>query len=107
MKKQFWKNINEKHTVQKGDIYANLEIIKSYKTNKKPLIEIIDLKQSFKSFRKEKLIYEGLSLNIYENETIAFLGGNGAGKTITVESICGYRQYSGGQIKYNYEYEHN
>ncbi|MGL4951671.1 MAG: ATP-binding cassette domain-containing protein, partial [Mycoplasma sp.] len=24
-----------------------------------------------------------------------------------VESICGYRQYSGGQIKYNYEYEHN
>ncbi|MGL4950521.1 MAG: ATP-binding cassette domain-containing protein [Mycoplasma sp.] len=107
MKKQFWKDIGSKPEKIKTDAYSKLEIIKTYKAKAKPLIEIKNLKQSFKSFRKEKLIYEDLSFNIYEHEVVAFLGGNGAGKTITVESICGYRQFAGGEIKYNYDYTNN
>ncbi|MGL4948598.1 MAG: ATP-binding cassette domain-containing protein [Mycoplasma sp.] len=105
MKNKFWKNLKKESTIVNKDLYKGLEIIRSYKTEKQPLIEVENLKQSFKSLKKEKLIYENLSFNIHNNERVAFLGGNGAGKTITVETICGYRKPASGNIKYNYEYE--
>ncbi|MGL4343501.1 MAG: ATP-binding cassette domain-containing protein [Metamycoplasmataceae bacterium] len=105
--KNIWEIINKKEKKNIQNKYEDLEIIKNYSSNSNILIEIKNLKQSFKTFKKEKIIYENLSFNIYENEKIAFLGGNGAGKTISVESICGYRKYTDGIIKYNYSFVNN
>ncbi|MGL5438251.1 MAG: ATP-binding cassette domain-containing protein [Metamycoplasmataceae bacterium] len=107
IKKILWEKIKEIPYKQKSDLYKDLETIRTYNSDAKVLIEINNLKQSFKTLRSEKIIYENLSFKIYENERTAFLGGNGAGKTITTESICGYRKFADGKISYNYDYVNN
>ncbi len=74
---------------------------KSYKGNK--LIEVKDLRKSF----GDKVVLDGIDIDLYENQNVAILGGNGAGKTTLVEIVVGLNKPTSGEIKYNYKYERN
>lgn len=73
------------------------------KENKKLLIEIKDLTKVFGHKENKVTAINGVSLNIYQNQNIALLGGNGAGKTTFVEIISGLNKQTSGEIKYHFE----
>ncbi len=73
----------------------------------KPVIEVKDLKHHFRTKKGKKILYDGLNLEIYENERLAIIGPNGAGKTYLVSLICGYAKFHEGEIKYNFKYSHS
>lgn len=98
-------NVKDKVIVDNLSSYGqNYECEKfiTYKNvdSKNVLIEVKDLKKSFDT----KHVLRGISLNFHENEKIAILGGNGAGKTTFVEILAGLNKPSSGEIKYNYNY---
>ncbi|MCH5142490.1 MAG: ABC transporter ATP-binding protein [Clostridiales bacterium] len=59
------------------------------------VIEIENLKKSF----KEVKAVDGLSFNVKDGELFAFLGVNGAGKSTTINIICGILNKDGGTVK--------
>lgn len=59
------------------------------------IIEIENLKKSF----KEVKAVDGLSFSVKEGELFAFLGVNGAGKSTTINIICGVLNKDGGTVK--------
>ena len=59
------------------------------------VIEIENLKKSF----KEVKAVDGLSFGVKEGELFAFLGVNGAGKSTTINIICGILNKDGGTVK--------
>ncbi len=59
------------------------------------IIEIEDLKKSFKDVKA----VDGLSFKVKEGELFAFLGVNGAGKSTTINIICGVLGKDGGTVK--------
>ena len=59
------------------------------------VIEIENLKKSF----KEVKAVDGLSFSVKEGELFAFLGVNGAGKSTTINIICGVLNKDGGTVK--------
>ena len=59
------------------------------------VIEIENLKKSF----KEVKAVDGLSFKVKEGELFAFLGVNGAGKSTTINIICGVLSKDGGTVK--------
>lgn len=67
----------------------------------KPLIKVKSLTQKF----KDKVVYENIDFEIYENERLAFLGPNGAGKTTVISSVSGFLKQTQGNIEYFYDYE--
>lgn len=85
-------------------INGKFETIINQPKNKKPLIEIKNVKKSFYAHGQTKEVLKSISLNINENENLAILGGNGAGKTTLVEIIVGLNKPSEGEINFNYEY---
>lgn len=91
-----WKNISKKgkplEPVFLEPIFDNSSV------NKKVLIKISNLKQVF----GKKLIYNNVSFNIYEGETLSLLGCNGAGKTTLVETLAGINKQTSGKIKFLY-----
>ncbi|WP_029513175.1 ABC transporter ATP-binding protein [Mycoplasmopsis primatum] len=67
------------------------------------LHKIVEIKNLVKEFRtgKNKLkAVNDLTLSIYENQNIALLGSNGAGKTTAVEMLVGIQKPTSGLIKY-------
>lgn len=106
MKNNFWKNLTNS-AVAIDTILDHKPILRENDPKQNILVEIKNLKQEFKSIKKTNLVYKDVSFNIYENERLGFLGTNGAGKSITVETICGIRKPAGGEIKYNFEYSKN
>lgn len=97
--KNIWKNINQN----------KIEIVKkefpkiiNNKFDKKALIEVKNLKKSYKKFgRPENLIFDNVSFNIYEDEVLALLGSNGSGKTTIVEIISKIKKQSSGEVILN------
>ena len=59
------------------------------------IIEIENLKKSF----KEVKAVDGLSFSVKEGELFAFLGVNGAGKSTTINIICGVLNKDDGAVK--------
>ena len=59
------------------------------------IIEIENLKKSFKDVKA----VDGLSFSVKEGELFAFLGVNGAGKSTTINIICGVLGKDGGKVK--------
>lgn len=66
--------------------------------NKTNLIKVDDI---HKSFGKNNVL-KGVSFTINEQENIAILGSNGAGKTVTIEIIAGLLKPTSGSVKYNF-----
>ena len=60
-----------------------------------PAIEVDGLRKSYGG----RAVLRGLSFHVGRGEIFALLGPNGAGKTTTVETIEGYRQADGGNVR--------
>lgn len=61
------------------------------------LNKIIELKNVYKSFG-EKVVHQGINLDIYEGEKITVLGGSGTGKSVLLKLIIGLLQADSGSI---------
>lgn len=59
---------------------------------------IIEIENLEKSFKEVKAV-DGISFKVREGELFAFLGINGAGKSTTINIICGTLQKDGGKVK--------
>lgn len=59
--------------------------------------KIIEIKELSKSFGDVKAVRD-VSFNVREGELFAFLGVNGAGKSTTINIICGQLSKDGGQV---------
>lgn len=59
--------------------------------------KIIEIKELSKSFGDVKAV-RGISFNVREGELFAFLGVNGAGKSTTINIMCGQLSKDGGQV---------
>ncbi|MDE6563116.1 MAG: ABC transporter ATP-binding protein [Malacoplasma sp.] len=78
-----------------------------YKPNSK-LKKIIEIKDLNKSFNHQKNhVLKNLSIDFYDGENVAILGGNGAGKTTFVEILAGINKPDGGILKYNFDYKNS
>lgn len=67
----------------------------------KPIIEIVDIKQSFKKAEfQELLVLDKINLKVHENEIIAILGKSGSGKSTLLRIIAGLIAPSSGQVFY-------
>ncbi len=58
---------------------------------------IIEIKDLVKSYGKAKAV-DGISFTVAEGELFAFLGENGAGKSTTINILCGVLQQDSGSI---------
>ncbi len=66
-----------------------------------PIIEIIDVRKSFKKGdRQELLVLNDINLRIYEGEIIAILGKSGSGKSTLLRIIAGLIAASSGAVRY-------
>ena len=65
-----------------------------------PVLEIIDLKKSYKKgfIPKTQEVLKGVSFTLGENTITGFLGGNGAGKTTTIKCMLGLARPDSGSI---------
>ena len=59
---------------------------------------IIEIENLEKSFKEVKAV-DGVSFKVKEGELFAFLGINGAGKSTTINIICGTLKKDGGTVK--------
>ena len=68
--------------------------------NKIRMKKIIEIKNLCKSFGDIKAV-DDLSFSVREGELFAFLGINGAGKSTTINILCGQMSKDGGTITVN------
>ncbi len=61
------------------------------------VLSVKDLKKSF----GKKEVLKGVTFDLYKSETLAIIGKNGAGKTLTMESILGIQEKDSGEIFLN------
>ena len=59
--------------------------------------KIIELKNVYKSFG-EKVVHQGINLDIYEGEKITVLGGSGTGKSVLLKLIIGLLKPDRGEV---------
>ena len=69
------------------------------------LIKIENLTKVFKTKLTTKTVLDNINLVIRQNDKIALLGVNGAGKTTFLEIISGVQPKTSGYISYGYEYK--
>jgi ABC-2 type transport system ATP-binding protein len=60
-----------------------------------PVIEANDLRKSYGNVER----LHGISFTVESEEIFGLLGTNGAGKTTTIESLEGFRELNGGQVR--------
>ncbi len=77
---------------------AQLDTMIDYHSNQNVLVEVQDLKQSYKKKNVETVIFDHVSFNIYEGDRIALMGANGAGKTTIVEIISDFKKPTSGKV---------
>ena len=68
------------------------------------LVKIENLSKEFKIKNKVKTVLSNINLTIRQNDKIALLGLNGAGKTTFLEIISGVQSKTSGYISYGYDY---
>ena len=61
---------------------------------------VIEIQHLYKSFGEVKAVQD-LSFRVKEGELFAFLGVNGAGKSTTINILCGQLRKDGGSVKIN------
>ncbi len=61
------------------------------------VLSVKDLKKSF----GKKEVLKGINFDLYQFETLAIIGKNGAGKTLTMECILGIQEKTSGDIYLN------
>ena len=67
-----------------------------------PLIEIIEVKKSFKkSDRQDLLVLDNLNLKLHEGEIVALLGKSGSGKSTLLRIIGGLTKPTAGTVLYH------
>ncbi len=77
--------------------------MKKTQTNKqKAIIKVEDLTKSFKSGLKSNNVHKGVTFNIYEGETLAIIGANGAGKTVLMETLVRIQKQNSGKITFDF-----
>ncbi len=76
---------------------------KQTKSNKKVIIRIEGLTKSFKSGFKSNEVHKGVTFDIYDGETLAIIGANGAGKTVLMETLVRIQKQNSGNITYNFD----
>lgn len=84
-------------------ILSSEVIINNENKNNKLLIEVKELTKEFGHKENKTIAINNINLNIYQNQNIALLGGNGAGKTTFVEIISGLNKQTSGEIKYYFD----
>lgn len=104
---ELWKKVKMNNLIPQGNPYSRLETIATYKSTNDEIFEIKNLTQYYKKFKHINVIYEDINLKFYAGENVALLGPNGAGKTTIVETICGTKKPSSGEIIFKYEFENN
>ncbi len=67
------------------------------KTGRDNVKNIIEIKGLSKSYGDVKAV-DGISFSVREGELFAFLGVNGAGKSTTINILCGMLPYDGGSV---------
>lgn len=63
------------------------------------LLEARDLKKKYGLNGASTIIFDGLDLNVYENEFVAILGHSGSGKSTLLRMIAGLEPLTGGTIR--------
>lgn len=66
------------------------------------LQELIHVNNIYKTFGKNEVL-KGVNFKINQGQNIAILGSNGAGKTVTIETIAGLVEPTSGKIDYHFE----
>lgn len=69
----------------------------SFITDKK-ILQVRDIKVSF---GKNKVL-QGINFDLFQGETLAIVGANGAGKTVLMETIIGLQKKDSGIIKFDF-----
>jgi oligopeptide transport system ATP-binding protein len=67
---------------------------------KEPILTFRDVKVSFKRGIQERVVIEGLNLDVYEGEILGLVGESGSGKTTIGRTIVRVVPIAGGEIKY-------
>lgn len=75
----------------------------SEQNEKKPLLEVKNLKVTFGERKNKFVAVNDVSFNIYKGETFGLVGESGSGKTTIGRSIIRINPVSGGEILYNGE----
>lgn len=65
------------------------------KSNRVPVIEIVNLKKSFGNNH----VLNGFNLTLYEGENVAVLGKSGSGKSVLIKCIVGLLKQDSGEIR--------
>lgn len=69
--------------------------------DKQPIIEVIDVKKSFKKDNRQNLlVLNDVNLALNEGEIVALLGKSGSGKSTLLRIIAGLIKPSGGEVRY-------
>lgn len=77
-------------------------------TEKNPIIELKDVKMSFKSKRgHETEVLKAITLDVYNNEILGLLGESGCGKTTLSKIIIGLENMSSGEFYFESEIQEN
>lgn len=100
----FWnkkkKELNRDNSIDFNNEDNNIELfICEDSPNLKRLIHIENL---HKTFGKNEVL-KGIDFRINQGQHIALLGSNGAGKTVTIETIAGLIEPTSGSINYHFE----
>lgn len=118
--KSFFKK-NKKEYEIRPENYFQIELSQNKKTLKqdfiidqnqdhkdnKPILQVNNLSKHFGYGDKKIQALNNVSFTLYENENVALLGANGAGKTTIIEIISGINTPSSGEIEYLFDYENN
>ncbi|HEX7707156.1 MAG TPA: ABC transporter ATP-binding protein [Thermoanaerobaculia bacterium] len=61
-------------------------------------VRVRGLRKSFRSFRREHLVLQGVDLDVRRGEVVGLIGPNGAGKTTLMSCLLGFLHTEGGEI---------
>ncbi|MGL4647637.1 MAG: ATP-binding cassette domain-containing protein [Mycoplasmoidaceae bacterium] len=105
--KDFWKRIDNASSKIEGQESIDKFIVdEKFYQDKKPIVEIKDLSQRYKSNTRKKgwnVVFENVNFKIFEGDKLALIGANGSGKTTLVEIIAGFKKPTKGEVIKHFE----